>query len=89
MMRRILKFAIDAEVTEIETADEPRFLSIGTQAVGPVEAIVVWCEATPGAGHQTRLGLVMTGESPPADGEYVGTTQIGRIVAHVYRQVPA
>ena len=87
-MRRIIKFGLVPEITTIETADEPRFLAVGAQRGVPV----VWCEATVGKGVRTELGSVMTGEAPPPDGEYLGTTQLGRepeIVVHVYRRTPA
>jgi hypothetical protein len=85
--RRILKFVIQPGVTGIATADAPRFRAVGNQN----GEVVVWAEATPGSGVQTLLGSLMTGEEPPPDGEYIGTTQltteVGLIVVHVYRQV--
>lgn len=84
MTRRILKFEITPGTTSIETGDDPRFLAVGTQGT----KVVAWCEATPGTGVQTLLGAVMTGDVPPDDGEYIGTTQVGEIVVHAYRQVP-
>lgn len=80
--RRILKFRLlPISVTEIETADEPRFLAVGAQG----KDIVVWAEATVGKGVRTCLVGVMTGQMPPLDGEYIGTaTQSSGIVVHAY-----
>jgi hypothetical protein len=79
--RRILKWTIQPDVTLIETADVPTFLSVGTQG----ERVVVWAEATAGEGVQSLLAAVMTGQEPPPNGLYIGTTQVGPIVVHVYR----
>ena len=85
-MRRILKFHVHPGVTPVETADEPRWLSVGAQGSG----VVAWCEATPGTGHIEVLGAVMTGEGPPEDGAHIGTAQqADGIVVHVYRGIPA
>lgn len=87
-VRRILKFEVTPGAIAIATEDEPRFLAVGHQG----ETVVVWCEATPGVGVQTPLYAVMTGEAPPKDAEYIGTTQFAdaghRIVVHVYHHLP-
>jgi hypothetical protein len=85
--RRILKFVLRPETTTIETADEPRFLSVGWQG----NDLCVWAEATVGTGVTTWLGAIPTGAYPPDDGEYVGTAQTEafgqRLVFHVYRRL--
>lgn len=82
MSRRILKFVVWPSRTAVDTADEPRWLAVGTQG----EEVVVWCEATPGQGVESVLTCYMTGQNaPPADETYIGTTQVGPIVVHVYR----
>lgn len=84
MPRRIIKFTVDPNVdlTPVETADDPKFLAVGTQGAH----VVVWCEATPGYGHGAFLRACMTGENAPG-GQYIGTTQVGPIVVHVYRSL--
>jgi hypothetical protein len=80
-----LKFTIPIAVT-IETADPPRFLSVGWQNGN----LVVWCEATPGEGVRTTLAAAMTGDNVPEDAEYIGAAQHLTLldgdpfVAHVY-----
>jgi hypothetical protein len=84
-VRRILKFALHPEITQITTADAPRFLSVGLQGRN---VPVVWVEASVGAAVITLVALVATGQEPPSDGEYIGTVQIptpgGPFVVHAY-----
>jgi hypothetical protein len=83
--RRILKFVLKPIVTQFLTADEPRCLAVGAQG----DDVVLWVEATVGDGPWvTSIVAVMTGQTPPPDGSYIGTTQVGAIVVHAYR-VPA
>ena len=91
MTRRVLKFGLLAGTSEIETADEPRWLAAGWQG----DNLVVWCEATPGAGVRRAVAAVPTGSPTPTPDEhavYVGTAMHPTLldgkplVVHVYAQ---
>lgn len=82
--RRILKFGVSPMGSTIETADDPRFLSVGVQG----DAVVVWVEATVGTGRRTAVVGALTGDHAPlpeTEATYVGTVQFGNgTVVHVY-----
>lgn len=90
-IRRILKFALSPAGTYVQTADEPRFLSVGFQG----DALVLWAEAAVGDAVTTRLAALPTGWAAPLPtdaAEYIGTAQHptlmagGSLVLHVYRE---
>jgi hypothetical protein len=89
-MRRILKFPLGV-LTQIETADEPRWLSAGWQG----DQLVAWCEATPGSGVIRTVAAISTGDASPTvfdNARFIGTamhpTMLGGapLVVHVYAQ---
>ena len=83
MSRRILKWTIPPAGIDVETADDPRWLAAGAQG----SDVVVWAEATVGAGVIHRVLGVITGADAPPEGQasYIGTAQqADGIVVHVY-----
>lgn len=81
--RRILKFVVRPYIGTVQTADEPRFLAVGSQGTD----VVVWAEATVGEGVINVLDGYMTGQDAPSEAEYIGTaTTSDGIVVHVYRR---
>ncbi|MCG7629022.1 hypothetical protein MHM88_14520 [Epibacterium sp. MM17-32] len=71
-----------------QTVDMPkplRILSAGRQQ----RDIVIWAEVVPGEPTEQRLiQVVMTGQRPPLDAQFIDTVFYDDLVFHVYEVIP-
>ena len=85
-MTKIYKFPIafaDERYVVTEIPNATKVLCVQTQYGNPV----VWAECETAISlRPLRVASIMTGETPPADGNYIGTTQQydGQFVLHHY-----
>lgn len=74
-MRRIVKYMVPIVGTTRLPLSDPKFLAVGWQGQG----LVVWVDVawpTAQMAFEYDLAAVMTGQSPPEDGTYVGTATL-------------